>query len=622
MWFEPSTVFLRRICLGHIEVLRGIYAGVRDRNWGTVPPRLQNLEVTNKRDAFELSFEVDCQSPGIHFRWKGTISGDAQGTVIFGFAGEALSTFLRNRIGICVLHPIRECCGTTAKSVDTRGVERLSVFPKLIEPQILGAANFSHLKKLSHQIQPRMWAEVTFEGEEFETEDQRNWTDASFKTYCTPLEKPFPVQIAAGTRVTQRVTLRLAADPPSEAGGKIAPGIPIPDRKLVLDLRPDAARPVPLPLLGVGFPPAASPLTASQITQLKALGLAHLRVDVTPGQKDAEDILGRGLRLARSIGAGLELALQLPRETTGVELARLTEVLQSSAASLIRVIVFNDGNLVTTHLAVQQLRARLPTAAIGGGSNAHFCELNRARVTGQFSAHDVDFVSWPLTPQVHAFDNLSILENLEAQADTVASARVFCGDKPLVISPVTLKPRFNAVATTGEDALKVTQTLPPCYDTRQMSQFTAAWTLASLAGLAKQGVTSITYFETHGWGGLMQAQTGVHLQDFPVVPGMLYPVYQVFAALTGFQTCAPFKCHCDGEAVLAGMRLFKNGGQERVILAELSGQVQPIEIHLPADFSLRLLHPAMADGPPKPSPRKSSSVELPPHAMAVIELRR
>ena len=39
------------------------------------------------------------------------------------------------------------------------------------------------------------------EGETFETEDQRNWSDASFKTYGTPLHLPFPVEVEEGTRV-------------------------------------------------------------------------------------------------------------------------------------------------------------------------------------------------------------------------------------------------------------------------------------------------------------------------------------------------------------------------------------------------------------------------------------
>ena len=36
---------------------------------------------------------------------------------------------------------------------------------------------------------------MIFNGETFEMEDQRNWTDASFKTYCTPLSLPYPIKI-------------------------------------------------------------------------------------------------------------------------------------------------------------------------------------------------------------------------------------------------------------------------------------------------------------------------------------------------------------------------------------------------------------------------------------------
>jgi hypothetical protein len=51
---------------------------------------------------------------------------------------------------------------------------------------------------------------LSFIGDVFETEDQRNWTDASFKTYSTPLSRPFPVSVAAGTVVRQSVLLEAA----------------------------------------------------------------------------------------------------------------------------------------------------------------------------------------------------------------------------------------------------------------------------------------------------------------------------------------------------------------------------------------------------------------------------
>ncbi|MEJ0031488.1 MAG: hypothetical protein WDO15_14435 [Bacteroidota bacterium] len=52
-------------------------------------------------------------------------------------------------------------------------------------------------------------AELQFEGDIFETEDQRNWGDDSFKTYSTPLSRPYPVMLKPGDKVNQKVRLML-----------------------------------------------------------------------------------------------------------------------------------------------------------------------------------------------------------------------------------------------------------------------------------------------------------------------------------------------------------------------------------------------------------------------------
>ena len=38
-------------------------------------------------------------------------------------------------------------------------------------------------------------------------EDQRNWTDASYKTYVRPLALPWPYTLAAGAKFEQAITL-------------------------------------------------------------------------------------------------------------------------------------------------------------------------------------------------------------------------------------------------------------------------------------------------------------------------------------------------------------------------------------------------------------------------------
>ena len=45
------------------------------------------------------------------------------------------------------------------------------------------------------------------EGDAFEMEDQRNWTDASYKTYVRPLALPWGYTLAKGSRHEQSVRL-------------------------------------------------------------------------------------------------------------------------------------------------------------------------------------------------------------------------------------------------------------------------------------------------------------------------------------------------------------------------------------------------------------------------------
>ena len=115
MLYDPSSGMVRRIKQGEVEVLRGIYAAVRDSNWGTVPGAIRELVRTVEPQSFHLEFESEHQQGSIQFIWRGVVRGEADGTVRYEFAGEAKSTFLRNRIGFCVLHPIRECAGARAR---------------------------------------------------------------------------------------------------------------------------------------------------------------------------------------------------------------------------------------------------------------------------------------------------------------------------------------------------------------------------------------------------------------------------------------------------------------------------------------------------------------------------
>lgn len=285
---------LRYIRLGEREILRRVYVAIRDRNWGTVPPRLTNLRKEILPDSFRITYDVANQQGEIDFLWKATITGDRSGNLIFTMEGEARSTFHKNRIGFCVLHPIRECAGQPCSVEHTDGKVTSGVFPLYISPN----QPFLDIRSISHEVTPGLTAEVRFAGEVFETEDQRNWTDASYKTYCTPLRLPFPVEIKAGTKVSQSVTLKLQGTLPA-THDKSA------DEDVVFTIRD--ARPVPLPRIGLGMASHGQPLSQRALERLRALYIAHLRVDLKLAQRDFEAELRRAtteageLRVRKSV---------------------------------------------------------------------------------------------------------------------------------------------------------------------------------------------------------------------------------------------------------------------------------------------------------------------------------
>ena len=203
---------LRYVRWGPREILRRIYVAVRDRNWGTVPTALTDLRLNAGPDSFDLSFTADCRRGDIDFTWKGSIRGDVKGTIVFTMDGEARTTFLRNRLGFCVLHPVKECAGRPCILERSSGAINKGNFPRYIWAQ----QPFQDLKAISHEVAPGVRARVAFQGDTFEMEDQRNWADASYKTYCTPLQLPFPVEVPKGTKITQKITLEVeGAGPPS-----------------------------------------------------------------------------------------------------------------------------------------------------------------------------------------------------------------------------------------------------------------------------------------------------------------------------------------------------------------------------------------------------------------------
>ncbi|MBW3623011.1 MAG: hypothetical protein KY468_06320 [Armatimonadetes bacterium] len=554
---------LRYIRLGEREVIRRIYVAVRDRNWGTVPPRLSNVRLEEGEDSFRITNDVEHREGDIDFAWKGTITGEPDGTISFTMDGEARSTFLRNRIGFCVLHPIRECAGARVMMEHPGGDREESSLPVLIAPH----QPFMDMEAISHEVQPGVWAELRFTGDLFEMEDQRNWTDASYKIYCTPLRLAYPVEIRKGTRVAQSVTLRLTGEAVTEDRVTEEEGVTV-------TLEEPAT---PLPRIGLGISSAGEPLSEKEIERLRALNLSHLRVDLRLSEDDlVGTVLCHAWDEARAIGISLEVAVHL----TGAkdEIWILNNAFKSCYPHVCRWIIFHEAEKTTSDTWVERANehiASFSSSPVGSGTDADFVDLNRFRPAVEVS----DFIAYPMNPQVHAFDNASLVETLEAQAATVESARVFTDGKPLVISPVTLKRRFNPDAT-GPEPEPAPGELPRPVDPRQMSLFGAGWTMGSIKRLAQTGgLESVTYYETTGWRGIMETAEGSPLPEkFCSLPGAVFPMYHVFADAGEFAGGEVIRSASSHPLLVESLALRK-GDRRCLLLANYTKEEQSVTIN-------------------------------------------
>jgi hypothetical protein len=190
-------------------------------------------------------------------------------------------------------------------------------------------------------------------------------------------------------------------------------------------------------------------------------------------------------------------------------------------------------------------------------------------------------VAYTLNPQVHAFDNPSMTESLAAQGETVRSARAIVGARFLAVGPITLKMRFNPVAT-GPEPAPAPGELPASVDYRQPSLFAAGWLAGSVNALANAGADALTYFETTGWRGVVErSDHPLRVEAFHSWPGMVFPVYHVLADVAEFRDAEVLPVTVADELRVQALAL-RDGNCLRVVLASMTDEPVDVALLLPA----------------------------------------
>ena len=493
--------FLRRIRYGETEVLRMIYFALRDRNWNTMDSSIEDERISSDADSFDISYRCTHSNNGVPvMRWNATIHGTSDGTITFEIQGIMLEDFMKNRAGFCILHPLH-VAGSECTIVHPDHSETRRIFPVAIDPE----NPFRNIQSMGWNVAGIPYI-LHFEGDIFETEDQRNWGDASYKTFCTPLDKPFPVELKIGETVFQKVTFR-----PAHA---VRPGH-LEERRALLRTTDVGT----VPAIGIAESTEVKKIDDEAVLLIRALRLSHYRVDLHPAKESWVADFSRAYETAYELGLPLEVALHLT-EKYPEEMEGFAILCQQNKVRLKKVLLLQANGVVTAQKVLDEmsvLKAAFPKVLFGAGTNYNFNEINKNR----FQAANADYISFSFDPQEHAFDDLTVLENTETLDHMVRSAKAIYGDgMPVHVSPLTLRKRFNPYATNPDD-LFIAEAKKA--DRRQKSSFAAVFALGSICRLMKGGAAAVTFFQTMGDQGIISAS------------GEPYPVYEMLKQLTPYQ---------------------------------------------------------------------------------------
>ncbi|TPL91702.1 hypothetical protein [Mesorhizobium sp. B2-3-12] len=559
---------LRTIRHGGTEVLRAIAYIVRDRDWGTYEPELTELTIDQRDDRFAVGYAASCLGPaGSRLGFHATIEGFADGRLIFDVTALPESDFETNRCGFCILHPIAGLAGSPVTVEHTDGSVVETELPDLIDPW----QPFKDLRAITHRVRPGVTAQCRMEGDTFEMEDQRNWSDASYKTYVRPLALPWPYMLPAGEPVRQTISLRIAGDANVAASAAAAEPVRV-------ELGEAGSK---LPDIGVVIYPEDVQATLADLPLLARLGSRQLLFHFDPTRGHGLDALRAHARLAAAYP--VSTTLECVAACTGdldAELSDVADMVRHAGLRLDAIAVSPAVDRQSTppgsawpacpplEDVYAAARRAFPGLRLGGGMFSYFTELNRKRVP----ASQLDFITHCTNPIVHAADDLSVMQSLEALPFITRSSRAIFGTKPYRIGPSTIAMRQNPYGGATKDNPRGQRIAMANRDPRHAAQFAAAWTIGYAARVAPAGLEMLTLSSFAGPFGVVAGP------GEPVAEGTPRPIFRAIEGLCALAGLTHVCATTSDETRVLALAGRSVSGETIVWLANLTANDVPVDV--------------------------------------------
>lgn len=527
---ELESGNLRYLRVGGVEVLRGLAFLVRDENWGTHVPTLSDLVVEQRADSFSVRYRAEYRGTGSQLLGLDVrIEGRSDGSLEFDGAATPATDFLTARTGFVVLHPLKGVVGRAVEVEHTDGSVKVAKFPALVDP----VQPLLNLRSLTHEVMPGLKAVVRMEGDIFEMEDHRNWTDASFKTYVRPLALPWPYMLKAGEKIKQSVSVSLFGAAPEPATGTPARNVTVAIGRQL---------PVRMPVIGLGMPAQEIEASHAALSLLQYAAPRLLICQFDSREKHGSKQLDGYRKLCELTGAACQLEVVVESlDSFPAELESLASMVRESGLAVSALAVCPVGDLKSVLPGSQRppapplarlykaARAAFPGMRLGGGMFSFFAELNRKRPPAAL----LDFVHNGTCPIVHAADDRSVMETHEALPYQVQTARSFIGSSAYHVGPSAIGCRDNPYGKTFTPNPHHERLCLANADPRQRGLFGAAWTLGYAASLAATGVETLCFGAPTGPLGIIHRPGDALVPYFDALGRpAVYPAYHVVSGLT------------------------------------------------------------------------------------------
>jgi len=578
----PLTVLfdganLRDIRMHGEEVIRAISFVVRDKDWATPIPKITDLVIDEDKVRFRIGYRAGVASKGETFDYTVAIEGTAAGILTYAGRGTTSTGLLTNRTGFVVLHPIEGVSGAPATITHTDGRSVETRFPVEIDP----VQPMMDLREIRHHTPGGLEVTCLMEGEAFEMEDQRQWTDASYKTYVRPLALPWPYRIEPGETLDQKITLTIKgpSKAPARHGGDGA----------TVTLGESSGT---VPALGIGLQPEDAAAALSHISVLSQLGVAHVIAHYDPRKGHNARTLAEQVEVATALGAEpwLEAVIEnVDDDKAAAEVAALGDMARTLGNPFPAVMVSPAPDLKCTlpgsvwppapdaAKLYAATRLAFPKSRIGGGMFSFFTELNRKRPPTAL----LDLVTFTTAAIFHAGDDRSLMETLECLAHIVRTVPAIAGGLPYSVGPSAIGLRDNPY---GEAPVANPANIRQAVnfnDPRQRGVMGAAWNLGYFAAFAEGGAQAIALGGAVGPFGVLSVPTPFPQPCFQG-RGELYPVWHIVRGLAKLRGSPMRPLRSSVAGAVRGIAAATTKGTE---LWLCNPSPNALEVRLPEDFT-------------------------------------